>query len=468
MKDRKTKERYKRLIKLAFAAVMQIGLCLIYGALWIGYYNNRVLQEPFYRRGNWVMVLIYGLLLTFFMYTYGGFKIGYLKNGNLIYSQIMSVIFTNVLTYLQVAVIDRRLVNPVYLLPITLGEIVFIAAWTMLFQLLYRSLFPPRQMLFVEGDRKDYHLIDKMNARDDKYEIGEVISYRRGIRKIKRRIDHYDTVVIGDIPSHERNLLLKYCFETGVRSYSVPKISDVLLRSSDELTLFDSPLLLSRNNGLSIEQQWAKRVEDVLFAAIMLIVFSPVFVIAAVSIKCTDGGPVFYKQERLTQDGKIFTIYKFRTMVVNAEKMSGPVLASERDPRILPIGRLLRATRLDELPQILNILKGEMSLVGPRPERPELAREIEKNIPEFSYRLKVKAGLTGYAQVYGKYNTTSYDKLKLDLLYICKYSLLLDLKLIIMTPKIMFMKESTEGVAPDPDLSPEYRDRIEYGEGRKL
>lgn len=468
MKDRKTKERYKRLIKLAFAAVMQIGLCLIYGALWIGYYNNRVLQEPFYRRGNWVMVLIYGLLLTFFMYTYGGFKIGYLKNGNLIYSQIMSVIFTNVLTYLQVAVIDRRLVNPVYLLPITLGEIVFIAAWTMLFQLLYRSLFPPRQMLFVEGDRKDYHLINKMNARDDKYEIGEVISYRRGIRKIKRRIDHYDTVVIGDIPSHERNLLLKYCFETGVRSYSVPKISDVLLRSSDELTLFDSPLLLSRNNGLSIEQQWAKRVEDVLFAAIMLIVFSPVFVIAAVSIKCTDGGPVFYKQERLTQDGKIFTIYKFRTMVVNAEKMSGPVLASERDPRILPIGRLLRATRLDELPQILNILKGEMSLVGPRPERPELAREIEKNIPEFSYRLKVKAGLTGYAQVYGKYNTTSYDKLKLDLLYIRKYSLLLDLKLIIMTPKIMFMKESTEGVAPDPDLSPEYRDRIEYGEGRKL
>lgn len=155
---------------------------------------------------------------------------------------------------------------------------------------------------------------------------------------------------------------------------------------------------------------------------------------------------MFYKQKRLTKDGKIFDIYKFRTMIQNAEKETGARLASEHDPRILPVGRLLRRTRLDELPQIFNILKGEMSIVGPRPERPELAAEIEKEIPEFSYRLKVKAGLTGYAQVYGKYNTTSYDKLKLDLTYIRSYSMLLDLKLILMTPKIMFMKESTEGV----------------------
>ena len=235
-------------------------------------------------------------------------------------------------------------------------------------------------------------------------------------------------------------------------TYSVPKISDILLKSSDELNLFDTPLFLSRNIGLTIEQQWLKRLEDIVVSALILVLFLPVFLIAAIAIKCTDGGPVLYKQDRLTMGGKIFQIYKFRTMVVNAEELSGPVLASERDPRILPIGRFLRATRLDELPQILNILKGEMSLVGPRPERPELAAEIEKNIPEFLYRLKVKAGLTGYAQVYGKYNTTAYDKLKLDLMYIRKYSLLLDFKLIIMTPKIMLLKESTEGVAPDPDV----------------
>lgn len=452
MKNRQTREQYKRLIKLFFSAVMLLGLCSLYAIVWIGYYNEAILQSPFYRRGNWVMILIYGILLMFFMSTYGGFKIGYLRNGNLIYSQILSVIFANVVTYLQIAVIDRRLVNPVYLLPMTVGEILFIVVWTLVFQLAYRHMFPPRRMLLVEGDRRDYHLQDKINSRDDKYKVCETISYKRGMDLIKHKAHSYDAVVLGDMPSHDRNLLLKYCYDAGIRTYSVPKISDVLLRSSAELNLFDTPLLLSRNIGLSIEQQWAKRLEDIIFAVLMLIVFSPVFLIAAVSIKCTDRGPVFYKQERLTKDREKFMIYKFRTMVVDAEKMSGPVLASEKDPRILPIGRLLRATRLDELPQILNILKGEMSLVGPRPERPELAAEIEKKIPEFSYRLKVKAGLTGYAQVYGKYNTTSYDKLKLDLMYIRKYSILLDLKLILMTPKIMFMKESTEGVAPDPDV----------------
>lgn len=446
MRDTKTKEQYKRLIKLSFATVMLLGLCLLYAVVWSGYYNETILQAPFYRRGNWVMVLIYGILLTFFMNTYGGFKIGYLKNGNLIYSQIISVLFTNVVTYLQVAVIDRRFVNSVYLLPVTVVEILFIVLWTQLFQIIYRNLFPPRRLLFIEGDRKDYHLMDKMNARDDKYQICEVISYKSEMDDIKKKIDGYDAVVLGDMPSHERNLLLKYCYVSEIRSYSVPKISDVLLRSSDELNIFDTPLMLSRNMGLSIEQQWMKRGEDLVISLMMLVLFSPVFLITAIGIKCTDQGPVFYKQERLTKNGKKFMIYKFRTMVVDAEKTSGPVLAADKDPRILPIGRILRATRLDELPQIVNILKGEMSVVGPRPERPDLAAEIERDVPEFSYRLKVKAGLTGYAQVYGKYNTTFYDKLKLDLMYIRKYSLLLDLKLILMTPKIMFLKESTEGV----------------------
>lgn len=454
MEKRKTKEQYKRLVKLSFAVVMLLGLCFLYGVIWIEYYNKFILQDMFrfYRKGNWLMILLYGILLAFFMSTYGGFKVGYLKRGNLIYSQIMAVLFTNVFTYFQIAVIDKRFVTPVYIMLMTLGDVAFIVFWTLLFHAIYRNIFPPRRMLCVEGDRRDYHLMDKINAREDKYEICEVVSYKMGLEKISQRVVLYDAVIIGDMPSHERNLLLKYCYEVGVRTYSVPKISDVLLRSCDELNLFDTPLLLSRNMGLSIEQQWIKRAEDLLFSSLMLVLFSPIFLIAAISIKCTDRGPVFYKQERLTKDGKKFMIYKFRTMVVDAEKQSGPVLATDRDPRILPIGRVLRATRMDELPQILNILRGEMSLVGPRPERPALAAEIEKSIPEFSYRLKVKAGLTGYAQVYGKYNTTSYDKLKLDMMYIRKYSLLLDLKLIMMTPKIMFLKESTEGITPDPDV----------------
>lgn len=445
----KSYEKYKRLIKLLFSAVTLILLVGVYGCVWIGYYNKEVLQAPFFRRGNWLVIVLYGALLIFFLQMYGGFKVGYLKRGNLLYSQILSVLFTNIFTYFQIAIIDKRFLNPVPMVIMTIAEFIVILLWTWLFQLAYGKLFPPRKMLLISGERSDYHLLEKINARDDKYEICKVVNYRRGIDKLKAEIQKYDAVIIGDMPSHDRNVLLKYCYETSIRSYSVPKISDILLRSSNELNLFDSPLLLSRNIGLTMEQQWVKRAMDISLSLAGLIISFPFFAVIAASIKLTDGGPVFYKQTRLTKNGAKFEIYKFRTMIQDAEKIGGPQLASERDPRILPVGRLLRATRMDELPQLLNILKGDMSVVGPRPERPELAAEIEKEIPEFQYRLKVKAGLTGYAQVYGKYNTTSYDKLKLDLTYIRNYSVLLDFKLIFMTPKILFIKESTEGVTPE-------------------
>ena len=189
-----------------------------------------------------------------------------------------------------------------------------------------------------------------------------------------------------------------------------------------------------------------KRVFDIVMAASLLIILSPIMFVIAIAVKLDSKGEVFFRQERVTQYGKIFRIYKFRTMVVDAEKLCGARLASEHDPRITKVGKFLRACRMDELPQLINILKGEMSIVGPRPERPELAEEIEKEMPEFALRLKVKAGLTGYAQFYGKYNTTPYDKLKLDLTYIRNYSFILDLKLMLLTPKILLLKESTEGI----------------------
>lgn len=438
-------EKYKRLIKVIFSVVLIAILAGIYGMIWIGWYN-KIIWAPFFRRGNWMMIFIYAILLIFFMNTYGGFKVGFLKKGNLIYSQILAVLFTNIVTYFQITVQDKRFTTPVPLGVNIALSVVAILVWTLIFQWIYGLIFPPRRMLLISGDYSDYHLLEKMNAREDKYIISQIINYKEGMEKLIPQIDQYDGIIVGDMPSHERNLIIKYCYAKQIRTYSVPKISDILLRSSVDLNLFDSPLLLSRNTGLAIEQMFCKRLIDVVFSLLGLVISAPFFLLIAISIKLTDRGPVFYKQTRLTKDGKTFEIYKFRTMIQNAEKYSGAVLASEHDPRILLVGRLLRATRLDELPQIFNILKGEMSIVGPRPERPELAAEIEKEIPEFSYRLKVKAGLTGYAQVYGKYNTTSYDKLKLDLTYIRNYSIFLDLKLIFMTPKIMLLKESTEGV----------------------
>ncbi|WP_349946239.1 sugar transferase [Lacrimispora sp. BS-2] len=446
----KVNQKYKRLIKLFFTFGITSLLIILYGWTWIGHYN-KIIEFPFFRRGNWMMIFLYGVLLVLFMTTYGGFKVGYLKKGNLIYSQVLAVVFTNVFTYLQIAVLDKHFLSPWKLICMTLLDFLVIITWTLIYQWIYGKMFPPRKMLLISGKRSDYHLVEKINSREDKYVICQIMNIEQGLSALQQEIFNYDGVIIGDISSHERNLLLKHCFANSIRTYNVPKISDILLKSSVELNLFDSPLYLSRNEGMTIEQQFFKRVVDIVGSLAGIVVSSPLFIVIGLSIKLTDRGPIFFKQTRLTKDDQVFEIYKFRTMIQNAEKDDGPRLAAEGDSRILPVGHLLRRTRLDELPQLFNILKGEMSFVGPRPERPELAEEIIREIPEFSYRTKVKAGLTGYAQIYGKYNTTSYDKLKLDLTYIRNYSFLLDLKLIFMTPKIMFMKESAEGILPDAE-----------------
>lgn len=441
----KSNEKYKRLVKLLFTLGLTSMLILIYGWIWINNYNE-ILEYPFYRRGNWMMIFLYGVLLVLFISIYGGFKVGYLKKGNLIYSQILAVLFTNIFTYFQIAALDKHFLDPFQLIKMTGLDFLIIVTWTLIFQWIYIKMFPPRKMLLISGKRSDYHLVEKINSREDKYEICKKVNIELGTSLLQQEILKYDGIIIGDIASHERNILLKFCFANSIRAYCVPKLSDVLLKSSVELNLFDSPLFLSRNEGLTIEQLFIKRMLDIIGALLGIVISAPLFIVIICLIKLTDKGPAFFKQERLTRDDKIFYIYKFRTMIQEAEQDGIPRLAEEGDSRILPIGRFLRRLRLDELPQLLNILKGDMSLVGPRPERPELVKEILEDIPEFSYRTKVKAGLTGYAQIYGKYNTTSYDKLKLDLTYIRNYSMLLDMKLIFMTPKIMFMKEATEGI----------------------
>ena len=197
---------------------------------------------------------------------------------------------------------------------------------------------------------------------------------------------------------------------------------------------------------MTIEQRFVKRLIDIVCAVILLLVASPFMLITAIAIKLYDGGPVLYKQVRCTRDMQEFKILKFRSMRTDAEKDGVARLASKNDSRITPIGKFIRKVRIDELPQLFNILKGEMSFIGPRPERPEIIRQYQEEMPEFTFRTKVKAGLAGYAQVYGKYNTTPYDKLKLDLFYIENYSVWLDIKLMLLTLKILFQPDSTEGV----------------------
>ena len=440
------KEQFKRILKFLSSitvVAMQMGL---YWIVWLYFYNSNI-ELPFFRKGNWLMVALYGVLLFFFVHIYGGLKVGYLKKGEVIYSQILALFCVNALTYIQICLLDRHFVDAVPLAVMTVLEILVIILWASFFQWFYAKLFPPRQMILIYGERSAFGLKNKISTRDDKYNICEMVNINKGMNYVAERMAAYDAVIIGDIPCQARNHILKYCFEHSIRTYMLPKISDIIMRGADDINLFDSPLLLARNQGFTFEQKAMKRMMDIVLSFIGIVVTSPLMLITALAILIQDGAPVIHKQTRLTMGGKEFCVYKFRSMIKNAEKDGVARLSAEKDVRVTPVGRIIRRVRLDELPQLFNILKGEMSLVGPRPERPQIAAEYREYMPEFDYRLKVKGGLTGFAQIYGKYNTTPYDKLKLDLMYIENYSLRLDLKLIFMTFKILFMKESTEGVA---------------------
>ena len=306
-------------------------------------------------------------------------------------------------------------------------------------------------MVMIYGNKESVSLKFKMETRKDKYRMNKLISAEEGLEAICRQLQNYDAVVINGVEGQLRNDILKYCYANAIRTYVAPKISDIIIRGGSEINLFDTPLLLVKGRAMSYPQRVVKRVFDVVVCSIALICAAPFMLLIALAIKLEDGGPVFFKQKRATCDGKVFEILKFRSMVVDAEKY-GAIPATEKDPRITKVGAVIRAIRFDELPQLLNILKGDMSIVGPRPERMENMEAYGKEVPEFDLRLKVKGGLTGYAQIYGKYNTSPYDKLRMDLMYVENYSFFNDLKLILMTLRILLKKESTEGFDKTEEL----------------
>lgn len=428
------KEQYKRLISFFSAIIILTLTTTTFGYVWYNYYAGDIIL-PFYRKGNWLLVAIYTILTLLFFKVYGGFKIGYFKKADMIYSQSLAIVCVNAVSYLQISLIGRHFMNLMPMLMMTMLDIAIIISWTLIMTALHLRIYPPRNLIIVYGSRQAENLVSKMSNRIDKYIISASIKEEEGLEAIKERITDYDGVIICDISPDLRNDILKFCFENSIRTYISPKISDIMLRGAEEINLFDTPLLLNRNYGLTFEQRLFKRILDIALSVVGFIVALPIMLIVALAIKLYDGGPVFYKQKRLTINGKEFYVYKFRSMIIDAEKDGVARLACDDDDRITPVGAFIRKVRLDELPQIINIIKGDMSVVGPRPERPELTEQYKKDMPEFEFRLKVKAGLTGYAQVVGVYDTTPYDKLKMDLMYIQNYSLLLDLRIILMTLK---------------------------------
>lgn len=441
------REDYKRFIVFCLASLVVVIQTLMFAYVWYSFYRG-LIEAPYWNKGNWVLIGIYGLFNVLFSSMYGGLRVGYLKKMDVFYSLFLANICTNVVAYLLITLIHRWFLEPKPLIEMAVLQVIVIIVWIFVTSWIYSKLYSARKLLIIYGDRDPGDVIQKMNTRQDKYSIREMVHVEEGEEVIFEKMKHYDGVVIWDLPSSVRNRYLKYCFAHSIRCYMSPKISDIIIMGSSRIHLFDTPLMMARNQGFSVEQRVPKRIMDIVISGMGLVVLSPLFLLIALCVKLYDHGPVFYTQDRLTVGGREFKIYKFRSMCVDSEK-NGARLATKNDSRITPVGKVLRNLHLDELPQLINVFMGDMSLVGPRPERDAIMKEYEKEIPEFYYRLKVKAGLTGYAQVYGKYNTTPYDKLKLDLFYIENYSLLLDIKLIFMTVKIFFQKEVSEGVDDD-------------------
>lgn len=444
-------EAAKRTIILQLSMVGLLFHTAAYLYVWHHVYNDimqSTMWRSFHEKGFYLLAAVYFILLFFFMSTYGGLKVGYLKPMDVFFSQVLSLFFTNVLSYFQISLLSLGLVTAYPLLLMMLAQIVIAAGWTFISNRLYQQFFPPKNLLLVSGDRPMEDILRKFESRKDKYHIARCVLEELGQTAIEQEIVKrgYDGIVLWDLNTALRNRLLKFCYSKSIRVYMMPKIPDIMIQGSDQLHLFDTPILLTREYAMTVEQRFVKRLIDIVCALLLLVAASPFMLVTAVLIRMYDHGPVFYKQVRCTRDMKEFEILKFRSMRTDAEKDGVARLASRNDSRITPIGRFIRKVRIDELPQLFNILKGEMSFIGPRPERPEIIRKYQEDMPEFTFRTKVKAGLAGYAQVYGKYNTTPYDKLKLDLFYIENYSVWLDLKLMLLTLKILFQADSTEGV----------------------
>lgn len=402
----------------------------------------------YYSNGYVVFFILYLALFIIVGRLFDAFQIGDTTTTDLFLSHSLALLVVNFFMYIILCLITLRIIP---ILPIVLMQIVEMALMAIVLLMenrYFRRIVPPIRLVAIYGE-EHHGLIGKLNnIRDLSMSVVKTIDLKKlDYSKIDKILTDVDGIVTLDVHHENKKKLFKICYDKKLLVYDVPSITDMLLASSNILHIVDTPLLKINKFGPGQLERIIKRMIDIIGSLILIILTSPIMLFTAIAIKLEDGGDVLYKQVRLTENEKRFKIYKFRSMIMNAEKKTGAVLAKQNDNRITKVGNFIRKTRFDELPQLINILNGDMSFVGPRPERPEIFEEICKTMPEFKYRLVVKAGLTGYAQIYGKYNTSLRDKLLLDLYYIENYSIIDDIKLLLLTLKIVFNKESTEGVA---------------------
>lgn len=440
MKRKYTQKETAKSLFTVFNIILYIVLFLV----------TLVFRYPYvnYFFNGYVMIsLIYAVFLVIFGKMFEMFELGEARVYELFLSYSLALCVTNVFTYMVCCLVAYSFLNVWPMIQLQVVTMVISAFLLLRENRFVRDKFPVPKAIAIFGEpnyeilEKIYKYRDILVTVDRKVDVEDI-----DLEELDNILSGYDRVITIDVDHNDKKLIFKKCYENRINVYDIPSISDTLIASGTIMHVIDTPIIKINKFGPSFLEGIIKRFIDIIGSLILIVLTSPIMLATAIAIKAYDNGDVFFRQERLTIDGKVFRIYKFRSMIMNAEKNTGAILAREGDNRITPVGKFIRKCRIDELPQLFNILMGDMTFVGPRPERPVLFDEIVKEIPEFKYRLTVKAGLTGYAQIYGKYNTTMRDKLLLDIYYIENYSLITDIKLIIMTLKVIFIPESTEGV----------------------
>ena len=407
-------------------------------------------QTLFYYWGNYIVLLLYTAFLYFTCKIYNAFNFSSADLREIVFSWMLCLIVANILQYLMLSLLESMML-PVGGFAIVLGiQAILVAPLTFFIDKLYYRLNPAQKAIIIFGKKakaKEYRAIIEKHRK--KFRISDVISEDEPADVIRGAIDATESVFFLDINVKNRESLLEYCFMHNKRIYILPTFSGVLLNTAGISWISDRPMFLPKNPEPDMGSRFAKRCMDILISLIGIIAFSWLMLIIWAAIFLYDRHPPIYRQTRLTRGGKQFTLYKFRSMRPDAEDDGVPRLTARDDARITPFGRFIRKTRLDELPQLFNVLSGSMSLVGPRPERPEIAEQYEEVYPDFAFRTKVKAGITGFAQIYGRYNTAPDEKLFLDIMYIETFTIWQDVKLLLQTLMVVFKASSAEGIADD-------------------
>ncbi len=427
-------------------SLMRVLLCVLTTLLFVDCVVEFYPETDFHFWGYVMFGVLYLVVFVANSNMYHCFEVGTQRRREFVFALTVSVLLTNFIMFFVISLLSKYIVSPVPLLVYSLIQALAGSAILILSNLLFFQLRPDRNAIMVcSSEQSEKALLHKFMRRRDGYRITDVIPETVPREALFKKLSGASTVIAGLVRPELRQELLRYCFENNKRLFIIPDVQDIILNNAQQTFVGDSVVYLSRNRVFTTEQLMIKRLFDILISLVGIVVTSPIMLVTALLIKLQDGGPVFFRQERYTRNFSRFMIIKFRSMVVDAEK-HGAQFTTENDPRITPVGRVIRAARIDELPQFFNILKGDMSLVGPRAERIENVDYYCSVMPEFRYRMKVKAGLTGYAQIYGRYNTSYEDKLKLDLLYIENASLLQDFQLLFQTIRVLFApSESTEG-----------------------